>query len=207
MAGRQENKRVSMLTAAANVRSETLSSIRRAPVRDRMHVMDFRIQRRSAANTTADSISATRIMLALLVLFWHERWRQRTKADALIFTVLETAIKRAASRRIAAAGGRDGGRCHQTYGFLCHSAFTGSEIGRAAALRPAIRAGGDGSFGLFRQLGVIGQPVGAWDAARSIIFAERLDPKMDGARLAFERMRFDDASLQQFETRRQRITR
>jgi hypothetical protein len=146
-------------------------------------------------------------IILMLVLFWHEWWRQRRKADALVFSVLETWIERTAHRGVAAAGGGNSRRRHQAYGFLGDSTFPGSKIGRAAALRLAICAGGDGLFGPFRQLGILGQPIGARDATWTIIFSECLDPKMNGAGLAFERMRFHYAGLQQFESRRQWITR
>jgi len=67
------------------------------------------------------SISAGPMILRR-VLLWHQRRRQRPKADALIFTVFKARIERAANRRIAAACGGNHGRRHQAYGFLCHTA-------------------------------------------------------------------------------------
>ena len=54
---------------------------------------------------------AGRITLTL-ILFRHERRRQRPEADALVFTVSESRIDRTARRRIAAARGGNGGRRH-----------------------------------------------------------------------------------------------
>jgi hypothetical protein len=68
------------------------------------------------------------------------------------------------------------------------------------ALGSPVCASGDGLFGFFRQLGVVWQPIGARDAARPIVIVECLDPKMNGAGFPFERMWFDNASVQQVKT-------
>src|SRR5438477_3131668 len=116
-------------------------------------------------------------------------------------------VERAASRGIAAAGGGDGGGGDQACGFLCYPALPGSVIGGTAALRPCH---------LRLPLSPVRSFPPAWRcmaggrraARRSVDYPrEAPPPKDEWHRLAFDRMRFDDASLQQFEAWRQRITR
>ena len=64
---------------------------------------------------------------------------------------------------------------------------------RPAAISPI------GLVGLFGKRVAVGKPVGPRDAARPIAVVERLDPEIDRAGIAFQRVRLDDAGLQQFE--------
>ena len=60
----------------------------------------------------------------------------------------------------------------------------------------------DRLVGLFGERVAVGKPVGPGDAARPIALVERLDPQIDRARIALQRMRLDDPRLQQLEARR-----
>ena len=85
------------------------------------------------------------------------------------------------------------------------AALASAEIGGAAALR---MPGGDLALGLIGLLGqavAVGKPIGPRHAARPIVIVERLDPEIDRARIALQRMRLDDPRLQQLEVGGQRV--
>src|SRR6266567_886699 len=62
-----------------------------------------------------------------------------------------------------------------------------------------------GLVGLFGERVPVRNSVGPGDATRSIVFVERLDPKIDRAWIAFQRTRLHNTGLQQFEGDRQLV--
>ena len=70
-----------------------------------------------------------------------------------------------------------------------------------ALLRLAFGACLYGRFGSFGKFGAVRQAVGARNAARTIVVIERLDPKMDRARIARYGMRLDYSRAEKLKVR------
>src|SRR5579883_3673722 len=137
------------------------------------------------------------------VLRRHARRQQR--GEGHLVAGLGYGGETAAARGIAAGGLDNGvGRDVGAHG-VEQPALAAAVIGGAAALRAA---GGDFALrlvGLVGELVAVANAIGARHAARTVAVVERLDPEIDGAGLALQRMRLDDACLQKLETRRQTI--
>jgi hypothetical protein len=159
-------------------------------------IVAIRIEDVAASGYTADratlGVPPLRAMFPLLRLRRHTWWEQGRKHEAL--SVGSAGVKFIATAgRVAATGGENGRRRSLDW---ADPTLTCANIRGASSLGMAVGAGPNGGFGLVREFGGIGQPIGSRNAAGEIVIVTSLDPEIDRAGITLDRMRFNDAGAE-----------
>src|SRR6185436_19104002 len=136
--------------------------------------------------------------LLLLVFRRHSRREERSKRH--LVAGARSRQQTPARRGIATRGVQDHAGRDVLPGGLEHAAPAIAKIGSATALRAAGCNLARSLVGFLRKRVAIGNAKRPGDTARPIAVVERLDPEIDRARIALQRVRLHDPGLQQLET-------
>src|SRR6516162_8005296 len=142
-------------------------------------------------------------LLSFLVLGRHARRQQRRErySIACLRAGIEKARRRIAARRLDDCLGQD-----VFPRGVDKTTTAGAEIGGPPTLLRISAADLiDGTIGPFGELLAVGQSIGPRDAAWPVVLVQRLNPEIDRARIALQRMRFHNARIDELEGGRQAL--